>query len=180
MGDEVFGLACDPSKLMVKWLKGSFAEYTPAPMNQIALKPKNLTHAQAAALPLVGTTACQAFMEHGLKAGQRVLIVGASGGVGHVAVQVASLQGAHVVAVCSGSNSEHVSQCGAKVVLDYRDGDIFQKISDECNANGPFDLVLDCVNSADSRDKEASYRSHIMAMKAAGEKGRLQDIGVRF
>ena len=129
VGDEVYGLASDPSKMMVKWLKGSFAEFTPAPLNQIALKPKNLTHAEAAALPLVGTTACQAFAEHGLKAGHRVLIVGASGGVGHIAVQVASLQGAHVVAVCSGSNAEHVTQCGAKVVLDYREGDIFEKVS---------------------------------------------------
>jgi NADPH:quinone reductase-like Zn-dependent oxidoreductase len=65
-------------------MKGSMAEYCAPPLNQIARKPATLTHCQAAALPLVGTTCVQAFEEHGLRAGQRVLIIGASGGVGHV------------------------------------------------------------------------------------------------
>ena len=161
------------------------------PLNQVHHKPSSLTHAEAAALPLVGTTAVQAFWEHGLKEGQRVLVIGASGGVGHVAVQVAALQGAVVTAVCSGSNSEFVSKCGASTVLDYREGDIFEKIkevrgragakdgwseatartitltnllSQDAEKGDAYDIVLDCVNSADSRDSKASYRERILGM----------------
>jgi NADPH:quinone reductase-like Zn-dependent oxidoreductase len=131
VGDEVFGLAADPTTIFKSWMQGSFAEYCCPPLNQICKKPSTLSHAQAAALPLVGTTCVQAFQEHGFKAGQRVLIIGASGGVGHVATQVASLQGGTVVGVCSGSNTPFVEQCGASVVLDYGEGDIFEKIKAE-------------------------------------------------
>jgi len=165
VGDEVFGLAADPSKIMTQYQKGSFAEYAAPPLDQIALKPSNLTHVEAAALPLVGTTAVQAFQEHYLSPGQRVLIIGASGGVGHVATQVASRLGAIVVGVCSGSNADFVVSCGASAVLDYRQGDIFECIKTEATTNGKFDLVLDCVNSADSRDSAASYRLRILQMK---------------
>ncbi|GMH67006.1 hypothetical protein TrLO_g5357 [Triparma laevis f. longispina] len=164
VGDEVFGLADDPTCISRRYMNGSFAEYISPPLNQIAPKPTSLTHAQAAALPLVGTTAVQAFWEHGLKSGQRVLIVGASGGVGHVAVQVANLQGAEVVAVCSGSNTEFVTGIGAKTVLDYREGDIFEKIKKNAEEFGAYDLILDCVNSADSRDQAASYKVNILKL----------------
>ncbi|GMH96343.1 hypothetical protein TrST_g1423 [Triparma strigata] len=164
VGDEVFGLADDPTCISRRYMNGSFAEYISPSLNQIAHKPASLSHSQAAALPLVGTTAVQAFREHGLKSGQRVLIIGASGGVGHVAVQVANLQGANVVAVCSGSNADFVKSIGASTVLDYRSGDIFSSIKSDATANGGYDLILDCVNSADSRDQEASYRTNILKM----------------
>ena len=165
-GDEVFGFACNPTSFVRQGLAGSFAEYCSPPLDQIARKPANLPHELAAALPLVGTTALQALEENGFKSesGQRVLIVGASGGVGHVAVQVAAILGAHVVGVCSGSNEGFVRECGARTVLDYRGGDIFEKISTEAATRGAFDMVLDCVNSADSRDQSVSYRHRIMAM----------------
>ena len=161
-GDEVYGLACDPAKMAMRTLRGSFAEYCCPPLNQICKKPASLSHIEAAALPLVGTTCVQAFEEHGLKEGHRVLIIGASGGVGHVATQVASLQGAKVVGVCSGRNEEFVKKMGAEKVISYGDGDVFEKIVKEAESGGKFDIVLDCVNSADSRDQKASYLSQLL------------------
>jgi NADPH:quinone reductase-like Zn-dependent oxidoreductase len=130
-GDEVFGLAADPTSIARGYMHGAFAQVVSAPLDQIAKKPATLSHREAAALPLVGTTALQAFEQHGLAKGQRLLVLGASGGVGHVAVQVARVMGAHVVAVCSGANGEWVAQCGAQTVLDYRDGDVFAKLAAE-------------------------------------------------
>ena len=76
IGDEVFGLADDPTCISRRFMMGSFAEFISPPINQVALKPKNLTHVEAAALPLVGVTCIQAFSEHGLVKGQRVLVIG--------------------------------------------------------------------------------------------------------
>jgi len=92
----------------------------------------------------------------------RFALLGA--GVGHVAVQVAALRGARVVAVCSSSNIPFVKSCGAASVLDYTKGAIFKKIRSEAEKNGAFDIVLDCVNSADSRDQSNSYKDTILAM----------------
>ncbi len=167
VGDEIFGLAADPSKIGMAYMKGSFAEYVNAPLDQIALKPASLSHAEAAALPLVGTTSVQAFQEHSLKSGQRVLIIGASGGVGHIATQVATLQGAKVTAICSSSNSDFVKTCGAESVIAYNAPgieviDAIRKVAEE---QGKFDIVLDCVNSADSRDQAHSYRKRILDIR---------------
>eukprot|EP01052_Picozoa_sp_SAG31_P034431 SAG31_NODE_4024_length_3655_cov_1.557087_1_plen_231_part_00 len=166
-GDEVFGIAVDPTDIAKGHLHGSFAEVVAAPVLQVAHKPASLTHVQAAALPLVGTTCIQAFQQHSLGSGQRLLVIGASGGVGHVAVQIAARSfGAHVTAVCSGRNRDFVTECGASVVLDYTsETDIFDQIKGECGRHGPWDVVLDCVNSADSRDQVQSYRNRMMYMQ---------------
>ena len=93
VGDEVFGLADDPACIARgRFLMGSLGEYISPPLNQVTLKPPGLSHVEAAALPLVGVTAIQVFSEHGLKEGQRVLVIGASGGVGHVATQASELK----------------------------------------------------------------------------------------
>ena len=90
-GDEVFG-----------WCKGAYAERACAPHDHFALKPSNITFEQAAAVPLAGITALQGLRDVGrLKAGQKVLIIGASGGVGTFAVQIAKALGAEVTGVCS-------------------------------------------------------------------------------
>jgi len=160
-GDEVFGFAVDPAHLArgPHSLRGSLAEVVAAPLDQVARKPKELTFAEAAALPLVGTTALQACRQHGLREGQRVLVVGASGGVGHVAVQIAAAAGASVVGVCSGRNVDFVTGCGAAAVVDYSQDDCIARIA----ALGPYDLVLDCVSSADARDKAHSYLDRVRA-----------------
>lgn len=109
VGDEVFGQA----------LNGAFAEYLVVSAKLVAHKPKNLSFEGAAAVPW-GTTALQGLRDAGkLKAGERVLIVGASGAVGTWAVQLAKSMGAHVTAVCSTRNVELVRSLGADEVIDY-------------------------------------------------------------
>jgi len=109
-GDEVFAHV----------LKGAFAEYTCVPEAAVAPKPVNLTFEQAAAVPLAGLTALQGVRDHGrVRPGQKVLIVGASGGVGTFAVQLAKHFGADVTGVCSTRNLDLVRSIGADHVIDY-------------------------------------------------------------
>ncbi len=109
-GDEVFG---DIGH-------GGFAEYVCAPENRLALKPSNLSFEEAAAVPMAALTALQGLRDEGrIRPGQRVLIQGASGGVGTFAVQIAKAFGAHVTAVCSPRNIEQARMLGADVVIDY-------------------------------------------------------------
>jgi NADPH:quinone reductase-like Zn-dependent oxidoreductase len=113
-GDEVFGRT-----------SGSFAEYAVSASARLAPKPVNLTFEQAAAVPLAATTALQGLRDHGrLEAGQRVLVIGASGGVGSFAVQIAKAYGAEVTGVCSARNAELVRSIGADEVVDHARADI--------------------------------------------------------
>ena len=129
-GDEVFGYL--PSATG----RGTFAEYVCARENYISLKPANLTFEQAAAVPLAAMTALQGLRDKGnIQPGQKVLINGASGGVGTFAVQIAKAFGAEVTAVCSTRNLEMVRSLGADHVIDYTKED-FTK-------NGlKYDLIL--------------------------------------
>ena len=124
--DEVYG-TCD----------GSFAEYATARVETLAAKPARLTFEQAAAIPTSACTALQALRDvGGVVAGQRVLIIGASGGVGLFAVQIAKAYGADVTGVCSSGKVALVRSIGADRVIDYTKEDI--------TAGGrPYDLVLD-------------------------------------
>ena len=130
VGDEVFGAA-----------DGAVAEYVTSSEVGIALKPANSTFEQAAAVPIAGVTALQGLRDKGqLKAGQKVLINGASGGVGTFAVQIAKSMGAQVTGVCSTRNQELVRRIGADHVVDYTREDVTR-------GNEHFDLVLDIVGS---------------------------------
>jgi NADPH:quinone reductase-like Zn-dependent oxidoreductase len=112
-GDEVFGAG-----------NGAFAEYVCTNEKNLALKPSNLSFEDAAAVPVAGLTALQALRDHGvLKSGQKVLIDGASGGVGTFAVQIARALGAEVSAVCSPRNLERAVSLGAQQVIDYTSED---------------------------------------------------------
>ena len=129
-GDEVFGYL--PSATGC----GTFAEYVCASERFIALKPVNLTFEQAAAVPLAAVTALQGLRDKGnIKPGQRVLIYGASGGVGTFALQIAKAFGADVTAVCSTRNLEMVHSLGADHVIDYTKED-FTKNGQQ------YDLIL--------------------------------------
>jgi NADPH:quinone reductase-like Zn-dependent oxidoreductase len=109
VGDEVFGLC-----------RGSFAEYACVPSSKLARKPANLTLEQAAAVPVSAITALQGLRDvGGLVAGQKVLITGASGGVGTFAVQIAKALGAEVTGVCSAGKLDMVRSLGADHVIDY-------------------------------------------------------------
>jgi NADPH:quinone reductase-like Zn-dependent oxidoreductase len=130
VGDEVFGTA-----------DGAVADYVTSTEVGIALKPANSTFEQAAAVPVAALTALQALRDKGqLKAGQKVLINGASGGVGTFAVQIAKSMGAEVTGVCSTRNQELVQRIGADHVVDYT-------VADVTRGNERFDLVLDMIGS---------------------------------
>jgi NADPH:quinone reductase-like Zn-dependent oxidoreductase len=125
-GDEVFGIG-----------KGSYAEYVCAREAKLAPKPSNLTFEQAAAVPIMGSTALQALRDHGkVEPGQRVLIIGASGGVGTFAVQIAKAFGAEVTGVCSTAKVEMVRSIGADRVIDYTREDFAE-------GDQSYDLILD-------------------------------------
>jgi len=113
-GDEVFGHG-----------SGSFAELTRARSSRLARKPERLSFEQAASVPVAGGTAFHALVTHGkVEAGERVLIVGAGGGVGSFAVQLAKALGAEVTAVCSGEKTDYVRALGADCVVDYTREDV--------------------------------------------------------
>jgi NADPH:quinone reductase-like Zn-dependent oxidoreductase len=114
VGDEVFGIA-----------NGSFAQYASARPGKLAPKPANLTFAQAAAVPVSALTALQAVRDRGrVQAGQKVLVIGASGGVGTFAVQIAKAAGAEVTGVSSTAKLDLVRSLGADHVIDYTRDDI--------------------------------------------------------
>ncbi len=119
--------------------KGTYAEYTTASVDTLALKPKTLTFDEAATIPVGATTAWQALFDHGgLQAGQRVLIQGAAGGVGSFAVQFARWKGAHVIGTTSTANLDFVRSLGAETVIDYTTTAVEKVVRD-------VDLVLDTV-----------------------------------
>jgi NADPH:quinone reductase-like Zn-dependent oxidoreductase len=128
-GEEVFGFAAS----------GGYAEYTLSAPGVLARKPAGVTHEQAAAIPVAGLTAWQALFDHGgLESGQRALIVGAGGGVGHLAVQLAKRAGAHVIGTGSSRNRDFVLGLGADEYVDYTQQDIREAVSD-------VDVALDAV-----------------------------------
>src|SRR6266566_8291728 len=137
-GDEVFGTGRDKS---VRSKRGSFAEYVSTYEKMLASKPRNVTFEQAAGVPVAGLTALQGLRNHGLlRRGQKVLVNGASGGVGTFAVQIAKAFGADVTAVCSTRNVEMVQTIGADYVIDYTREDFTQGAQ-------RYDVVLDCVGN---------------------------------
>ena len=125
-GDEVFGIG-----------KGSYAEYVCAREAKLAPKPANLTFEQAAVIAIMGSTALQALRDHGkVRLGQELLIIGASGGVGTYAVQIAKAFGAHVTGVCSTTKVEMVRSIGADHVIDYTQEDFAE-------GDQRYDVILD-------------------------------------
>jgi NADPH:quinone reductase-like Zn-dependent oxidoreductase len=126
VGDEVFGIA-----------SGAYAEFAAASESKLARKPSNITHEEAAAAAVSGITALQALTDvAGVEAGQTVLVIGASGGVGSFAVQIARALGAKVTGVASGAKADLVRSLGATDVIDY-------ETTDYLDGSTKYDLVID-------------------------------------
>ena len=113
LADEVFGMVRFPE------IGSAYAQYVNVPETHLALKPQNISHIEAAAIPLVALTAWQAFEAGHVRSGQRVLIQGASGGVGHVAVQIAKAWGAYVIGTGSAGNLDYIRSLGADEAVEY-------------------------------------------------------------
>jgi NADPH:quinone reductase-like Zn-dependent oxidoreductase len=133
-GDAVFGI-------MTPETVGSFAEFISIPQGALVRKPDSLSHQQASTLGVAALTAYEGIHDYRAPtAGDRVLINGASGGIGTFAVQMAKALGAHVTAVCSSRNHELVTDLGADAVIDYRTTDLL-------HVEARFDLVFDAIGN---------------------------------
>ena len=157
-GDDVFG---------GKSGGGSFAEYVSVPM-EVARKPANLTLEEAAAVPVAALTALQGLRDHGqLQPGQKVLVNGASGGVGTFAVQIAKALGAEVTAVCSTRNVEQARSLGADRVIDYTREDFTR-------GGERYDLILDVAGTKSwSRYRRVLKPDGTLVMVGAPKANRL-------
>jgi NADPH:quinone reductase-like Zn-dependent oxidoreductase len=164
-GDDVYALLSG----------GGFAEYVSVKQDLLAPKPVNLSYEQAAAVPMAAVTALLALQDVGrLKPGQRVLVNGASGGVGTYAVQIAVALGATVTGVCSAKNSELVRSLGADEVIDYRAADFTRH-------DKRHDLVLDIAGSRPAAACRRVLTDNGTLVLVGGPAGRwLQPVGHMF
>lgn len=152
-GDEVFGAG-----------SGSLAEYVCVREDRVAPKPARLTFEQAAAVPVAGLTALQGLRDHGrIQPGQRVLINGASGGVGTFAVQIAKSFGAEVTGVCSTRNADLVRSIGADKVIDYTTEDFTR-------SEGRYDLMLDIAGTRSWSERKRVLGPKAILVVAGGRK----------
>ncbi|WP_299489327.1 zinc-dependent alcohol dehydrogenase family protein [Acaryochloris sp. IP29b_bin.137] len=142
MGDEVYGCAGGLADL-----PGTLADYMVADANLIAHKPKNLSMREAAALPLVAITAYEGLTRAGIKQGQKVLVHGGSGGVGHVALQLAKHFGADVYSTGGGDKQLALIEKLGATGINYKTESVEQYVAKHTNGNG-FDLVFDSVGGA--------------------------------
>ncbi|MDX1941064.1 MAG: NAD(P)-dependent alcohol dehydrogenase [Saprospiraceae bacterium] len=147
VGDRVFGETLEG---------GAFAEYTCVAANVCGIMPEGTSFAEMASVPIAGVTALQALLTHGkLKAGESVLINGASGGVGHFAVQIAKTYGAKITAVCSSKNVDFVKTLGADEVIAYDQENIYQH-------NGKYDLIIDTNGNLYHKDYKRMGKRGVM------------------
>lgn len=140
VGDEVYAYARRP---VVQW--GTFAEFIVIPEYYLSAKPDNITYKEAGGAPLVGLTAYQSLYEAGdLREDQTVLILGASGGVGSLGIQLAKARQAKVIGVASEKNHEYMKELGADEAIDYQDTEIGEAVR-ELDPEG-VDLIFDCAS----------------------------------
>jgi NADPH:quinone reductase-like Zn-dependent oxidoreductase len=152
-GDEVFADV----------VTGGFAQYTCVPEEFLELKPANLTFEQAAAVPLAALTALQGLRDQGrVQSGQKVLVIGAGGGVGTFAVQLAKLSGAEVTGVCSTRNVDMVRSLGADRVIDYTKEDFTR-------SGQKYDLVFQLAGTRSPSDCRRALTSKGMLIGSSGE-----------
>jgi NADPH:quinone reductase-like Zn-dependent oxidoreductase len=166
VGGNVRGLA--PGDEVLGFCRGAFAEYARAEADKVVPKPVSLTFEQAAAVPMAGTTALRGIRDVGaVKAGHRVLVNGAAGGVGTYAVQIATALGAEVTAVCSTRNVELVRSIGAAHVIDYTTEDFTA-------GHAHYDVILDNVgNRPLSQLRRALTPTGTLVLNGGGSPGHV-------
>ena len=138
-GDEVYAYARRPQ---IK--HGTYSEYISIPESYVAMKPKKMSFNEASALPLVGLTALQSLQKAGIKQGITVLILGASGGVGSVAIQLCKIMGAKVIGLASSANAEYLISLGADGSLNYENDDWVSVFCSKFPEKA--DIVFDCIS----------------------------------
>jgi len=153
IGDRVFGQGF-----------GTFAEHAVASADTLARVPDGVSAEHAATLPVAGITALRGLRLAQVSAGQRVVVTGAAGGVGQFAAQLAALEGAHVIAVCSGRNVERVRALGIDTVLDYETQDVLA-------TDQPYDVVFDNAGAISIRDWRRVVRRGGTILPNSGVKG---------
>ncbi len=163
VGDAVYGFpGADPGTL-ANYSRGTFAEYVCLRADEVAASPQSIPLADAGAVPLAAMTAWHGLITQGeMQPGQRVLIQGGSGGVGHFAVQFAHRLGATVYATASGKNTEFLRELGADVAIDYNT-DQLQELT------GQMDLVFDLAGGKAEESSWAALKPDGMLVLAAGQ-----------
>mmetsp|Transcript_16465 Transcript_16465/g.22853 ORF Transcript_16465/g.22853 Transcript_16465/m.22853 type:complete len:352 (+) Transcript_16465:107-1162(+) len=140
VGDQVYGMTD---------MVSTYCEYVVCSETWLTKKPTNLTFQEAAVIPLAALTAWQALIDLGkMKTGDKVLVIGGSGGVGNFAVQICRAKGATCYATCGTSNLEFVTSLGASKVIDYRTQDVVRELDKE-----QFDIVFDTIGIREQRDQ---------------------------
>ena len=168
-GDEVFSR---PNGMQA----GTIAEYAMIKAEELAIKPANITHQEAASIPLVGLTAWQAITTKGnLQQGQKILIHAGSGGVGTLAIQMAKHLGAEVATTTSAKNVDLVKSLGADVVIDYKTQKFEEELTD-------YDLVLDMMGGEvlENSFKVLKKDGRLVSIKGQDTKGLAEQYGVQF
>ncbi|MFT5196636.1 MAG: 2-desacetyl-2-hydroxyethyl bacteriochlorophyllide A dehydrogenase [Candidatus Promineifilaceae bacterium] len=168
-GDEVFSR---PNGMQA----GTIAEYAVIKAEELALKPSNISHQEAASIPLVGLTAWQAIVTKGnLQKGQKILIHAGSGGVGTLAIQMAKHLGADVATTTSAKNFELVKSLGADIVIDYKTQKFEEELSD-------YDLVFDMMGgeTLEKSFKVLKKGGCLVSIKGQDTQGLAEQYGVRF
>jgi len=169
VGDAVFARAHQEDA-------GALAEVARVKASALALKPANISHAEAASIPLTGLTAWQALVDKAaLKAGQKVLIHAGSGGVGTLAIQIAKELGAYVATTVSARNADLVTSLGADLVIDY-------KAQDFTDIIGDYDVVFDMTGGDVMQNsfKVLKKGGHLVSIKGQDTDGLAEKYGVSF
>jgi NADPH:quinone reductase-like Zn-dependent oxidoreductase len=156
VGDRVFGMPRFPREA------AAYAEYVSAPSRQLARIPDGLGNVEAGALPLAGLTAWQALVETAdVQPGQRVLVLAAAGGVGHLAVQIAKARGAHVLGTARAAKHPFLADLGVDEAIDYTSEDVAQRARD-------VDVVLDAVGGEAASDALRAVRDGGVVVTLSG------------
>ncbi len=156
VGDEVYAYARRPLAHL-----GTFAEYIVLPESYLAIRPKSLSFEEASAIPLVGLTAYQCLYVAGnLQKGQTVLILGASGGVGSIGIQLVKAKNARVIGIASEKNHEYMKTLGADETIDYKDVNIGKAVKKILHEG--VDLIFDCTSGE-------TLQQSLIALKPTGK-----------